>query len=197
MKYISFYTQNVQKIGYDPAEIINLIFYPEQFLHENDENRKAALLLFMPLFIASSMKVPANNPDSRDEYIIPQFLMQYVRQKQDIVGIQYTSTHWIDEKQLPFLSDRLGACLVFPIRTDISHGYCKELAKVFALTEPIKLPFSEITPLSQSDVGINELNTTPAIMYNDILHKYADFPFGKEESVSSMKNAKLFLETIL
>lgn len=178
-------------------KIIDLIFYPELFLHEKDEKRKAALFLFMPLFIASSMKVPTNNPDSGDEYIIPQFLMQYVRKnKKNIVGIQYTSTHWINEKQLPALSEHLGACLVFPIRTDISSGYCKELANIFALTEPIKLPFSKITPLYKSDVTQEKSTSTPCVMYKDILHKYADFPFGKAEIMSKKEETKLLSTTL-
>ena len=104
-----------------------------------DENVKKNYLIWYPFIAACSFIRPDKNSPFSIEYVLPQMLMQYIREeiKNDIygsiqMGIRYFSCASI-------LASELGFNYVFPTdyenRTD--DDYCGNLTKLFYLTEPI------------------------------------------------------------
>ena len=86
-----------------------------------------------PLIAACSIKREQRIGSFVPEFIIPQFLLQWVAQEGRVDGIRYFSV------RTPTVGNHLLAhsnC-VFPVKTVSSKGHCTELKKVFALTEPI------------------------------------------------------------
>jgi len=49
--------------------------------------------MIWPLVLACSVKVKNIEDDFKPEYIIPQLLLQWVRERDDIDGISYQTTH--------------------------------------------------------------------------------------------------------
>lgn len=85
-----------------------------------------------PLMLASSI---VRKSETKDEYVLPQFLMRYIKESTDLDGIRYYSTKrcYIDawtKKSLNF---------AFPAKNDKKEGYDDFLTKKFELTEPIDL----------------------------------------------------------
>jgi hypothetical protein len=70
------------------------------------------------------------------EYIIPQFLLQWVQREKDLDGIRYFST------KLAAMDRAQGRAFnfVFPVRQKAPQGICGGLQDSFALTPPISWP---------------------------------------------------------
>ncbi len=87
-----------------------------------------------PLIACCSVKVKNPIAPFKSEYIIPQLLLQWVRNDERIGGIRYTSTH-IDIHSTDSEGDFSNVAL--PVRTSSKKGHCPRLKKLFAITEPI------------------------------------------------------------
>jgi hypothetical protein len=96
-----------------------------------------SLLENWPLYFACSVPVRDPNDSFKVEYIIPQLLLQYVRQHDSIHGIKYFSAH-VDH-QNPDLDGTFNN-YVFPVRSTSLDGYCEQLSNLFELTEPVSVP---------------------------------------------------------
>lgn len=100
----------------------------------------------IPLIIASSLKVHNSNYTFKQEYIIPQILVQCVLKrntqggmrikeiKSIIDGIKYTSTHFNDKQRL-FKDINLFTNYVIPVKTINKEGLCSELCKTFKISK--------------------------------------------------------------
>ena len=86
-----------------------------------------------PLIAACSIKREQRVGSFVPEFIVPQLLLQWVAQEKHVRSDRYFSV------RTPTKGNHLLAhsnC-VFPVKTLGHEGHCKELRKVFALTEPI------------------------------------------------------------
>ena len=99
-----------------------------------------------PLMLASSI---VKKSKTKDEYIVPQFLMRYIKESTDLDGIRYYSTKrcYIDawtKKSLNF---------AFPAKSDKKEGYDDFLTKKFELAEPIDL--ADYADLNEAKDALN------------------------------------------
>lgn len=101
----------------------------------NNLNKTAyKYLMTWPLIAACSIKVKDYNDTFKPEYIIPQLLLQWVRNTGDIDGIKYNSTH-IDKTELNGKGELYN--LVLPVKENKDEGYCNHLMELFEITETI------------------------------------------------------------
>ncbi len=99
-------------------------------------------LMTWPLIAACSIKVNNPNDTFKPEYIIPQLLLQWVRNTGEIDGIKYSSTHI--EKNGLFGKDELYN-IVLPVKENKDEGYCKHLVGLFEITETISKQLLDYT----------------------------------------------------
>jgi hypothetical protein len=105
-------------------------------IQENKENLPLvmAFLTTWPLVAACSVNVLNNNAAFNPEYIIPQLLLQWVRQEKKIDGIKYICTRIKEDfKNRP----KTSINYVIPCTEMAEQGFCKFLAEKVRLTEPV------------------------------------------------------------
>jgi hypothetical protein len=91
-------------------------------------------LMIWPLIAACSIKV-ANPEDSfKPEYILPQLLLQWVRNTGEIDGIMYASTNINLKARMP-LKNLYN--VVLPVKDNNEDGLCTQLAYKFEMTPAI------------------------------------------------------------
>lgn len=114
----------------------------------------------LPLVIASMIRV--NNPDDifKPEYIIPQFVMeyilnqQYVKKKKDpgVKGVIFTSVHQNDDFSFSYNDDNNDMPsyeyphmqnLAIPIQNPLKGKFCKGLSDMFLMTAPTCYEFEQ------------------------------------------------------
>jgi len=91
-------------------------------------------LLNWPLAFACSIQAKYPNANFKEEYIIPQMLMQWCKATLDVDGVKYLSTIEGDEKYKN-LRPRLIS-IAIPIKSISNKGYCPEITKLFQCTPP-------------------------------------------------------------
>jgi len=96
--------------------------------------------VLFPLTISCSITVRNRNGNFKPEYIIPQLLLQYISQKDEIQGIKFPSTR-IDYTKLTNIQ---GYNYVFPVKNIKKSGFCETLKDIFHSTEPTSLELEEI-----------------------------------------------------
>lgn len=145
---VEYTNTNIQviELGVKPQDFFNLEYNNEfrerRISHSflESENVKSAYLLWYPL-IASCSYIRTNKKDPfAPEYIIPQLLMQWVRNEfrtdngyDQLVGIRYFSCASIRASDM-------GFNYVFPTsgqQKSAELPYCSVLAKAFRLTTPV------------------------------------------------------------
>src|SRR5690606_36080601 len=96
--------------------------------------------MLFPLIACCSVKVKNPEDTFKPEYIIPQLLLQWVRNNDRIDGIKYKSTHLTPElyKQEGELSN-----LVIPVKSNQAKGYCKHSKSLFEMTEVVSWQLHE------------------------------------------------------
>lgn len=87
-----------------------------------------------PLFAACSVKVKETDAAFKPEYIIPQMVLQWVRNEKQHQAIKFSSTH-IDQNKSK--TTGLFYNLVIPVITNCDDGFCKEIQKMFKSTEVV------------------------------------------------------------
>jgi hypothetical protein len=90
-------------------------------------------VILWPLIMACHIKVQHRNGSFKPEYIIPQIVLQWVRQSDAFEGVCYASTHI---RQM-FDYGPVQWNFVFPSREKHQTGFCPRLAAEFELTEPL------------------------------------------------------------
>jgi hypothetical protein len=94
-------------------------------------------LMRWPLVALSSIRVKNRDDTFKPEYIIPQLLLQWIRNNHIIYdGVLYNSTH-VDT----FNSEERGTFInyVIPVKGNRGEGFCPALLGFFKSTEPIRI----------------------------------------------------------
>ncbi len=95
-----------------------------------------------PLIACCSVKVKDYSNTFKPEYVIPQLLLQWVRDNDQLDGIRYKSTHiphslYRQEGEL--------TNLVLPVKENKEAGHCTELIDTFELTEVVSRQIYELS----------------------------------------------------
>jgi len=107
-------------------------------------------LITFPLIAACSIKTKHPNGTFKPEYIIPQMLLQYINDKDDIDGIKYFSA------KVNYVQLKNFTCYnyVFPPKTNKQKGFCNKLSDTFYLTEVTSLELEEIKYNKKYQTGL-------------------------------------------
>jgi len=147
---------------FEAKKLINIIeiqtvdnFF-KQYEEENNLDLKLThilrFLLLFPLYVACTVKV-RHEGAFKSEYIIPQFLLQYVTDDETIKGIKFPSTK-IDIAS--GFSDLITHNYVFPVAKSEQSGFCSTLRSFFDLTRPKS--FDELLKSKIPDLSIKDYN---------------------------------------
>lgn len=99
------------------------------------DNRKLyRYFMTWPLIAACSVKVINKDDTFKPEYIIPQILLQWIRNNHEIRGLTYQTTH-IDFEKVSTRGNLTNT--VFPVLSNRKSGLCPELKKMFQISEPL------------------------------------------------------------
>lgn len=124
--------------------------------NENDFiNNLSTTLIKLPLVIASSICVLEHDASFNPEYIIPQFIIEYILSKNRdqfenkkcglfdfILGVYYTSSHINDELKFP---DKTFDNLALPaVLVEKDSEYCQLLASYFGFSKPTSYGLEDI-----------------------------------------------------
>ncbi|TFZ67548.1 hypothetical protein E4631_06095 [Hymenobacter sp. UV11] len=115
-------------------------------------------LAILPLVIACVFRTEHPKAIFKPEYIIPQLLLQYVVNKDEIDGIMYPSTK-IDllsaiagNPQNIMLTTVDTYNYVFPVKRNQPSGYSHELQKLFHMTQSVSFTLEEVQYLENADI---------------------------------------------
>ncbi len=92
--------------------------------------------IIWPLIAACSLVRRHPGTPFVPEYIIPQFLLQWVQREKDLDGIRYFSTKLAAMER----AKHRAFNFVFPVRNKAPEGICGGLQDSFALTSPVSWP---------------------------------------------------------
>jgi hypothetical protein len=151
-------------LQYDLAswkQIIEFKKNDQEKLQNIYESFKNTLICY-PLQLACSIPVKIKSINFQEEYIIPQLLMQWLKQKFEAPlfnGICYRTSHVPLNYKNP-VSPYLLWNYVFPIQ-NVDHDYCSELKNLFRFTEPISYELSlSVPPRGQNYSNYNPSSAT-------------------------------------
>jgi hypothetical protein len=103
------------------------------FIESTELNRENyTYLMSWPLILACSIPVRNIKAIFKPEYIIPQLLLQWVRNSKNIDGIRYWSTH-LNQSPLTFRGELHN--IVIPVKTSKEKGLCNKLTSLFTSTQ--------------------------------------------------------------
>jgi len=97
-------------------------------------------LMIWPLVMSCSVKVRNYEDTFKPEYIIPQLLLQWVREKEHIDGISYQTTH-IDFRKSLSKGDFFN--IVLPVKDNKVRGLCDHLKSKFTMTNATSIQLSQ------------------------------------------------------
>ena len=110
----------------------------------NDQNAKNRdiyhYFMTWPLIACCSIKVKDYSHSFKPEYIIPQLLLQWVRDNHEIDGISFHSTH-IDLHGSKSKGDFSN--LVLPVKSNQEKGLCPNLMSMFEISDSISWQLRE------------------------------------------------------
>jgi hypothetical protein len=98
--------------------------------------------LMWPLVAACSIKVNETDDYFKPEYIIPQLLLQWIRNNVSVHGIKFSSTH-IDLNETK--SEGNFYNLALPVIDNKESGYCSQLSNMFQLTEVLSWQLHDLS----------------------------------------------------
>lgn len=176
---------------FQPTDTLNIIYIErvEDFLKSLDKidvkhysTHVIIYLTMFPLQIACTQKVLIHDAPFKPEYIIPQLLLQYVKQDANVDGIKFPSSK-IDYNSI---YDLQSYNYVFPVKNCQKKWYCPELAGSFHLTEPTNLELEEIlyNPAYPITYLHSPSSSTQRIeLVKNVKSLYIDTAFGKIEDI--------------
>lgn len=89
-------------------------------------------LVMYPLTLACSVRVKHAGGNFKPEYIMPQLLLQFAIESDEVKGVKYMSTLANHDNEDDYN-------LIFPVKEIKSSGYCTELKKLFDWDNPTKM----------------------------------------------------------
>ncbi|MFT5822348.1 MAG: hypothetical protein ACI8ZM_003604 [Crocinitomix sp.] len=167
-----------------PKEIIEKNVHGNQITEGVIGTGIDSLLMNFPLYLACSVGIKNPLDPFKVEYVIPQLLLQYVRQDKDLHGIKYFSTNIAYEN-----ANIQGSFnnYVFPVQSVSTEGYCPKLSAMFQLSDPAPIK----TILSGNDLNINSAALQSPIQRveneKEESVEYATSPFGEIEMALAKK----------
>lgn len=129
-KLLSVRFQTQRKIKY--LDLSNTVYQKNYDRTNMDEQSLLFHLTAWPLIAACSVKVPDSDAAFKPEYIIPQMVLQWVKNEKRHEAIKFSSTH-IDQNRTQTTGEFFN--LVMPVITDCDYGHCIEIKKIFTSTE--------------------------------------------------------------
>lgn len=108
-------------------------------------------IILFPLIISCSLIEKESTDLFKEEYVIPQILLEWVRDTSEIDAIQYSSMSLPDYD----LSDSLFTNYVFPAKHHEHIGFCSHLANIFEFTDPISWNFAKCINGHKKTVNLN------------------------------------------
>ena len=104
-----------------------------EYTLNNERWKELYAVMAWPLIAACSVKVKNRQNSFKPEYIIPQLLLQWVRNNRRVTGIRYSSTH-INYNNPNITGDYFN--LVIPVKENKVKGFCNWLSNTFSVTAP-------------------------------------------------------------
>jgi hypothetical protein len=144
--------------------------------------------ILWPLMAACSIKVNEQTAPFKPEYIIPQLILQLLRNDAfgpDIQGIRYFSMNYgqVDHSIV------LGTNYVFPVKESLSKGHCPLLKKLVSLTEP--LPWQLANCLTD-EADVSKASDEPIELSPGYAVSYRSTKFARVESLLLLQKTKKF-----
>lgn len=148
-------------------------------------------LMTWPLIFSCSVRVRNYGDYFKPEYIIPQLLLQWVRENRLIDGISYQTTH-IDFSSS--LSEGEFLNIVLPVQENKTKGLCNVLKSKFVMTEATSVQLNQCAKSALIDGGylsatkhyqVKKLELVKGLKYD-----YGVSAFGELEDILKNMNAK-------
>lgn len=183
--------QVVRLKNIDSIYVLNLVPPTEEHI---TPKRRYSYLMLWPLIFSTSIKVNKQDDTFKPEYIIPQLLLQWVRNKEDIDGIVYQTTH-IDLNKTKSKGEFHN--IVLPVKENNTKGLCQQLKSKFEMTAATSIQLNELISGNVIDGGSeDESNVDEKIQMLEII-KGQVFPYsysklGKMESILMKMETKPF-----
>lgn len=142
-------------------------------------------LMTWPLIACCSIKVKDYSNAFKPEYIIPQLLLQWVRNNEEVDGIKYNSTH-IDIHKHTCQGDFSN--LVLPVKSNREKGHCPELSRMFALTKATSIQLKDTAMGSGFWIAADEeeMQRNLKVKKIELIHgrpyRYGDSKLGELEN---------------
>lgn len=180
-------------ISLTPQSIVALITNVSKIMGDEVDSWDSTILeciIKWPLIFCCSIKVSDSAATFKPEYIIPQYLLEWVRQNKKLNAIKYFSvkTHLFQN-----IDSSSFINVVIPVQEIKNNGYCSLLEDSFAYTNP--RCFADIQPISQKDIENYVLNYRGAssLLLNslkDFDKGYIHSNFGHYEIISCLDKAR-------
>jgi hypothetical protein len=135
-------------------------------------------LITFPLVLACSVKVRIPNATFKPEYIIPQLLLEFVSQNDQIDGIKYLST----KVKYDDITGVKAYNYVFPVKNISKKGHCDSLKKNFHISKPTSWRTEQLINTGMTYLFNQDENGNAEIaIVEGIKSKYFDTAFGQLE----------------
>jgi hypothetical protein len=170
---------------------------PPYFDTNLHQSRYYKYLMTWPLIFLCSIRVKNKDDIFKPEYIIPQLLLQYIRENERIDGIRYWSTH-VEQNPTNFRGEFYN--LVLPVKENKDKGLCRSLCKKFQTTEIVSWQQLEFAlggfPEIQLQNDKFDKITDAKMEYLELIkgrkHPYSYSAFGKiEKNLLSLPTKKI------
>lgn len=144
-------------------------------------------IILFPLIISCSVKNKNNTDIFKEEYIVPQILLEWLNNTSKIDAIKYSSLSLPNYN----LDDSLFINYVFPAKNHSKSGHCCYLRDMFMLTDPISWNFAKSIYVNNRSISPRERIHNFKIV-DPIGSYYPHTGFGHmEQIIKSMNFSKL------
>jgi hypothetical protein len=127
--------EDIQAARFVTCQKLNLInLTTSRYYNKYDRDEQQALsdIIMWPLIFLCSIKVKEPTNFFKPEYIVPQLLLQWIRNNRVVNGIKFSSTH-IDLNETKSDGDFYN--IVIPVVDNKEYGYCNSISKMFNMTD--------------------------------------------------------------
>jgi hypothetical protein len=164
---------------------------PPYFDDDLYQSKYYKYLMSWPLIFLCSIRVRNKQDIFKPEYIIPQLLLQWIRENKEIDGIRYWSTH-VDQNPTVFKGEFYN--LVLPVKENKDVGLCKSLTRKFQTTEIVSWQLYEFALGGDISLDFNDNvdDIDSKMEYLELIrgmkYPYSHSVFGKiEKYLTSLK----------
>ncbi|MGJ1446057.1 hypothetical protein ACR79S_04760 [Sphingobacterium spiritivorum] len=124
----------IQAIRFKNIKPIKLLDLTPPLRNCKDIDELYRFFMTFPLIMCCSVKVKDYSETFKPEYIIPQLLLQWIRNNDVLDGVQYKSTH-INSRVFNENSELIN--IVLPVKSSKENGLCNKLVSYFECTQTI------------------------------------------------------------